>query len=1170
MATDAQKGQRWRDRRNAPGDAAGSPRGRTPTMEEIEAAEALRVQAQLARKEDDGWEWAHLLPRNQRHQLAELEAARRNVDAMTIRENKAKFAVDTEAAAAFARDVVVAASMREVNAKDLVKLLRVNDGSEDDGGKNSASPLEHVFRSLKTLYCNIYYKFTMTAIAVLSCALYVLETYFDEPDFKKLEWLLLFIFLFDFIIGASFSKAAAAAPVKTLLLGICAILPSPIYISTLHTMGWLRLLTLGDRITQSAGKAYDNIHGGNNSSAKPTTLPFSAQYYRETLRREGLSFATFLLSSVIVSAGILNMLDQAWSWNESDVEEVGGIALHQAIYVVLLTFSTVGLGGYNGASPELEGAKWALLLTACAFFIMLPWRAYHVFHAVKEREEYDGAYHSQDIREELVVICGSITYAHLRDALYELFHADHGQMVPWVRVVILCEDEPSNRLKALLQTPAFRFRVAYLKGSPLQHSDLIRAGVREARSVLVLVKPQPISDEAEDMKMMMQSLSVLTHTQRLRMEGGGPSLLVELISPSSARHLRAAGIPHVFSKQELQMGLIAQSFLCPGWSCLVANLVRSRPQLPPPVLEAGSWLTEYYCGSVKSFYFVQFATAFLGMTFSETAALIYEKFELTLIAVEVHSTGKVLVGGMGGSYVITGKDRAFVLAETEDETKALCMYMAGATQEEDHSAESEEAALIETLQVSDSKKMTNQGYIESFEAALSLSRCRKRLGAGTSPSPDIINLWNGKFSGVVEQGPPTYMTEKELAKIDISSVDPNDVLTTAAHLKNHVVVVGIPALASLLEAFIRPLRQSSFNPTLMPTIVFMNRDIEAVGIALQRLRQTTSRVPSRYLNLERVYLLKGSPLSYMDLKNAGLRTASGVACLSYSGAGRRERALAAQAQGVSHEVMEDGEAVLFFVKSNGLVRRDALVLVEMQHDDSLRYLHTGAESAVLSRMPGNYSFLWSKYASGRILCPSMLDSLSSQAFYRPSRIMLMEALLKLAPGFAPNYGLITAKVGDERHAGYSVSSFDETRHGGPRPRRVYSESSDSSGEDSKDNYDDDDDDDDMEGSAPARPVRRLSSRMEMQGMMQPYVHQLPIPSSFVGHSYGELFQHLVAPPLHCIAFGLYRARGTRNAPEAYVYTGPRADTVLHRGDKVFVVGSHNAQLSYNQTTGDWV
>lgn len=68
------------------------------------------------------------------------------------------------------------------------------------------------------------------------------------------------------------------------------------------------------------------------------------------------------------------------------------------------------------------------------------------------------------------------------------------------------------------------------------------------------------------------------------------------------------------------------------------------------------------------------------------------------------------------------------------------------------------------------------------------------------------------------------------------------------------------------------------------------------------------------------------------------------------------------------------------------------------------------------------------------------------------------------------------------------------------------------------------------------------------------LRQMAVPPSFLGHSFGEMFQHLAAPPLRCVAFALLRARGTRSAPEPYVYTGPRADTVLHRGDRVFVLG----------------
>lgn len=86
---------------------------------------------------------------------------------------------------------------------------------------------------------------------------------------------------------------------------------------------------------------------------------------------------------------------------------------------------------------------------------------------------------------------------------------------------------------------------------------------------------------------------------------------------------------------------------------------------------------------------------------------------------------------------------------------------------------------------------------------------------------------------------------------------------------------------------------------------------------------------------------------------------------------------------------------------------------------------------------------------------------------------------------------------------------------------------------------------------------RRASDVAANGRMvkEACLRQMGVPRSFLGHSFGELFQHLAAPPLCCVAFALLRARGTRKAPEPYVYTGPRADTVLHEGDRIFVLGS---------------
>ena len=71
---------------------------------------------------------------------------------------------------------------------------------------------------------------------------------------------------------------------------------------------------------------------------------------------------------------------------------------------------------------------------------------------------------------------------------------------------------------------------------------------------------------------------------------------------------------------------------------------------------------------------------------------------------------------------------------------------------------------------------------------------------------------------------------------------------------------------------------------------------------------------------------------------------------------------------------------------------------------------------------------------------------------------------------------------------------------------------------------------------------------------QAKIFLLRVPDDMRQHSYGELFQELIAPPLSLVALGLYRHAGTKHSVEPYVYTAPRADTVLHEGDRIYVLG----------------
>ncbi len=61
------------------------------------------------------------------------------------------------------------------------------------------------------------------------------------------------------------------------------------------------------------------------------------------------------------------------------------------------------------------------------------------------------------------------------------------------------------------------------------------------------------------------------------------------------------------------------------------------------------------------------------------------------------------------------------------------------------------------------------------------------------------------------------------------------------------------------------------------------------------------------------------------------------------------------------------------------------------------------------------------------------------------------------------------------------------------------------------------------------PEDGLSGMTEMRNLFDyntiSPVQQICIPSSMVGYSFGDLYQQLVASPLHIVTLGLYRARG---------------------------------------------
>eukprot|EP00752_Nemacystus_decipiens_P013364 g11833.t1 len=1416
--------------------------------------------------DDDNGEWMQLLRPSELREVLELDRARKEVERQIIHANQAKLAGRSEAERRgrtpssqrivgagvpnIRDDLMSQLYSKQVEAGHMVKLLP----RPGDGEKQKQLMWQKIVDVTMVFLSGPLFGIVTALVTLGSVGVYLYETTLDSEDdsdggggwytsghdypdwFTIVEYFLLGFFGVELGLRAILADHDRSFWQSTeTLVDVLSVVPSVLLVAFgLRLWGFLRFLRLlrwADiaPIVDSRRRKTTDARGGKTNASWDAKAEGALEWRRASLIA-GLKLLGFVARYVLVFAGSVTLLDRAEGGIEdmSQTDPGEPMQFATALYVSSMILSTVG-----GPVPVSPGARVA---AAIAVLVFLPLAAIRVADVVKHSSTARGPVRTMarapSVRERHVVMCGSVNAENLQARLQEIFHADHGNHnVRWVRVVVISPDPPSPRMTTLLKHPRYRSRVTYIQGSPLHDDSLLNARVADAAAVMVLANKAPVSSHAEDMSLSLQAISVMTHVELDRRQGGGPRLLVELVDPNAALHLQAAGIKQVVSSAQVKLSVLAQSCLCPGWSAVVANLLESRAALPAQVLQQGSWLAEYYVGAKKTFYSVEFSPAFTGVLFADAVVHIFDYFELILVALE---TKRNCHGIDGESFVIVnpaddhriGKgDRGFVLAESQADARVIWDYMAdegtggaidettGKLRERFSTPEEEEALALQTLGTAQIAGLGPQAFVDSMVFSRTLLHCQKKLKDGVAPDPGVILGWARQFQssdgvsddvlarkvlasaglqppdnsglhssaddahaatvptdksttsrlfastfankpvnptinvsrrskhgknsspsaaapasrempgstskprrkpgaaggrgarerflsddevpvtsvssssgrgsggngggfpvgvssskpvpmaglvevdledassgrpsgpvggqrsgddsepidgpsllldaaardaqameseertkesagddddhdahdegvgstagtvgtdaaagGVADQSPTGDEILSTLRTMEVSNLTGEDArrrlvalclgakstpatppvgkgdasvtcagevkaantsliagregeiarrrtVSSARHLAGHVVVLGFPARPSHLECFLRPLNGWTGGAEMVGgggvPVVLVAEDVSKLETALEVVDK------HGYVNTSEVYLLVGSPVSQSDLENAGVSTAKAVLVMKDPRSTRFEG-------GKSGNPLRDAEALVSFIKMEaGLLNNNQHVVVELENAANVRFLHARAEAKSLRAITGlggagaggaadEAHYLWPKYAGGMTYNSSFVDSLFGQAFYRPSRIVLIEHLLLLGRG---------EQIGRSGKAPFSMSQPKTTTNSAPVGPRRQSESRSESSE-----------------SAGESPERGDAVNREC------CLRQMPVPPSFLGHSFGEIFQHLAAPPLRCVAFALLRARGTRNAPEPYVYTGPRADTVLHPGDKVFILG----------------
>lgn len=213
-----------------------------------------------------------------------------------------------------------------------------------------------------------------------------------------------------------------------------------------------------------------------------------------------------------------------------------------------------------------------------------------------------------------VVICG--WNATARDLVTELGGDDYD-----AKLVLLHEAE---------RNPAGG-DVYFVRGSPSNEADLIRAGIEHARTAIIC--PVDGSNEA-DMASILTLLAIETVAPHVR-------TVAEVNNPDHVVHFRRTKVDEIMVTSKLASHLLARSALYPGLSELVTDLVSG--------------------GEGSELYRVNLPDKFLGKPIDEASTMLRRDHGATLLAVT--RDGQTL-SNLAADFVFEPGDDLVVVAES--------------------------------------------------------------------------------------------------------------------------------------------------------------------------------------------------------------------------------------------------------------------------------------------------------------------------------------------------------------------------------------------------------------------------------------------------------------------------------------------------------------------------
>ena len=613
---------------------------------------------------------------------------------------------------------------------------------------------------------------------------------------------------------------------------------------------------------------------------------------------------------------------------------------------------------------------------------------------------------------EFILVTGNISIGSITILLQEYFHPDHGENEK--HLLILLPRPPDSDMKQLLKL--YKNKLFYFEGDCFNLNDLERVMFRKTKMIILLANKQTDNDTEEDDKTIIRAMTIKKHFMALEQKENQEKrklgkflinfkdkipdnkeikVIMQLIKPESEHHFES----NIFTNNkdqivcinELKLGLLSKSCLCPGIITLLTNLINTNNLVEDndkakEIVEENGWMNDYIEGKDYEIYKISLNSK-RGYYFGDIVNMVY------------NSNNGVILFGLHIESNVTQDSIVYLSPLTfklpkDDQTISIFGYLLAKDQ-------NEATVVMNNLKANKVEpknlKFNNMNKVSVEDPYKEFNIYNKMNDFGDLQEEDkqdnILNDLDlqGKYlTDKIILSNSYHVSSEQILK---ENAVYNNLQNKLVLKRGHIIICGI---SQNLIDFIKPIRAKYIPKEDCPSIVILNPKLP------------DDKIWNSISYFDEIFLVQGNPMKRKDLLRAGILSASKVVILSpglneimaFKVPKKEEKKDSDNSSNVRSLTREEENLLdsktVFKYNLITEMKSDIFCLIELINPNNISLIKNKSRKNVDEYVfikAGLDITLTTSFATGEVYYSNVMDNLMSQIYYNPNLLGVIKKFI---------------------------------------------------------------------------------------------------------------------------------------------------------------------------------